>query len=30
MGTILVSEEAPGLRTTAYGVIADLLAISHR
>jgi homoserine dehydrogenase len=32
MGTIVLAEEAPDLRTTAYGVIADLLEIAagHR
>ena len=30
MGTVLVAEEAPDLRTTAYGVIADLLEIAER
>jgi homoserine dehydrogenase len=29
MGTIVLSEEAPDLKTTAYGVIADLFAISR-
>ncbi len=30
MGTITLAEEAPDLKTTAYGVIADLLAIARR
>ena len=30
MGTIVLAEEAPDLKTTAYGVIADLLEIARR
>jgi homoserine dehydrogenase len=29
MGTIVIAEEAPDLRTTAYGVIADLMEIAR-
>ena len=30
VGTVVVAEEAPDLRTTAYGVIADLFEVADR